>query len=654
MSPPLYTHPSLAPGILLPVPSGNGETAPVDGAEFRLRPSPSSALSPPCCCSHHHHPCFNVGENAAVTNGSKQPAVYEHCPCELENIIQQSANSRRNSELAPVIESALEKVTMRQDTQQVSQENNSLPSLDAAGFSSTQAKLQSQLQSECQIDIQACTDENNETHTTANSSPSDTQDNAISLKASAPTPSLSTQSSQHPQHRQWRCPSHSSYNLRKPGGSEYLTSVSNPPFQHSASQPTYTPDHIPDVNPGNNSTFKTDVFENPVPGKERYMRYPTMNTSSALLNRRPNAREQVMPLDKTNGNAHREELQPQYKDRLNVAPSSPTSISHARYPSVPNAIQQRRASDFVLNGYNDRRNSASRMPLQSPCFFHQRFENAVNISQILSEIEADDWISHSRLVATATSVREVSRQLQRRQMKMEVKSVLIVTKARDNRLVYLTRELAEWLMSTPRYNNGRGNGLGVTVYVDAKLQKSKRFDAPGLIAKNPAFADMLKFWTIDMCWACPEKFDLVLTLGGDGTVLFTSWLFQRVVPPVLSFSLGSLGFLTHFEFSRYKEHLNRVMGETGMRVNLRMRFTCTVFRVDRRTGEEREDEQFEVVNELVIDRGPSPWVSNLELYGDGELLTVVQADGCIFSTPTGTFVCLLRITKPANLDQGMH
>jgi NAD+ kinase len=49
-----------------------------------------------------------------------------------------------------------------------------------------------------------------------------------------------------------------------------------------------------------------------------------------------------------------------------------------------------------------------------------------------------------------------------------------------------------------------------------------------------------------------------------------------------------------------------------------------------------EGEQFEVLNELVIDRGPSAYVSNLELYGDDELLTIVQADGCIFSTPTGS------------------
>ncbi|KAI5303074.1 NAD(+) kinase [Ascosphaera pollenicola] len=407
------------------------------------------------------------------------------------------------------------------------------------------------------------------------------------------------------------------YNPRKPGGSAPLTSAPNPPFQQAASSHTYTPDHAPYVNSGGDSVSTADNLQTSGLEQKRYINYPTMNSSSTLLNRRPNAREQVLPLKNTNNLANGEETQTSIKEQQSGASSSAAITSHGRFNSVPATTQTRRSSDYLLNNYVDRRNSASRMPLQSPCFFHQRFENALNISQILGEIEADDWISHSRLVATATSVREVSRQLQRRHLKMEVKSVLIVTKARDNRLVYLTRELAEWLMSTPRYNSGHGNGLGVTVYVDAKLQKSKRFDAPGLIAKNPAFADMLKFWTIDMCWSCPDKFDLVLTLGGDGTVLFT------------------LGFLTHFEFPRYKEHLNRVMGDTGMRVNLRMRFTCTVFRVDRRTGHEWADEQFEVVNELVIDRGPSPWVSNLELYGDEELLTVVQADGCIFSTPTG-------------------
>lgn len=306
--------------------------------------------------------------------------------------------------------------------------------------------------------------------------------------------------------------------------------------------------------------------------------------------------------------------------------------SHNRAVSQPSAASSQTLAD-ALNDLAARTTPTTAIPsLQSPCFYHNRFDDAVNIDRVLEEIKNDVSMSHSRLVATATGVREVSKQLQRRPIKRAVRNIMIVTKARDNQLVYLTRELASWLLRTPRY----GSDLGVTVYVDAKLRNSKRFDAPEILSENPRFQHMLKYWTPDLCWSQPEKFDLVLTLGGDGTVLFTSWLFQRIVPPVLSFSLGSLGFMTNFEFSKYKEHLNRVMGEDGMKINLRMRFTCTVYRDGAFESDIEEGEQFEVLNELVIDRGPSPYVSNLELYGDDELLTVVQADGCIFSTPTGS------------------
>ena len=293
--------------------------------------------------------------------------------------------------------------------------------------------------------------------------------------------------------------------------------------------------------------------------------------------------------------------------------------------------------------------------LQSPCFFHQRFDDAVNIDRVLEEIDFEsDGMSTSRLMQTATSVREISKQLQRRPIRKPIRSVMIVTKARDNSLVYLTRELALWLLSTPRY----GSEVGINVYVDAKLRRSKRFDAPSILVQDERFSDMLRYWDPDLCWTSPDRFDLVLTLGGDGTVLYTSFcLFQRVVPPVLPFSLGSLGFLTNFEFGQYKTTLNSIMGETGMRVNLRMRFTCTVFRSNPSrpkgtrgspvcTTDMIEGEKFEVLNELVIDRGPSAYVSNLELYGDDELMTVVQADGCIISTPTGSTAYALSAGGP--------
>ena len=265
-------------------------------------------------------------------------------------------------------------------------------------------------------------------------------------------------------------------------------------------------------------------------------------------------------------------------------------LSAGLEPSFPSSAKM--DSLTVITPNSGMTDGSLKHPLQSPCFFHERFDDVINIDKVLKEVQADaEYPSHHRLLRTAAGVREVARQLGRKPIKMQVKSVMIVTKARDNTLVTLTREVAHWLMKTPRY----GSDLGVNVYVDEKLQKSKRFDAEGLIKSEPRFASMLKYWTPDLCWTSPEKFDLVLTLGGDGTVLFTSWLFQRVVPPILSFSLGSLGFMTNFPFDMYKEHLDKVLTE-GMKINMRMRFTCTVYRDSK--GQMEEAEQFEVLNGL--------------------------------------------------------
>ncbi|KAF1351036.1 ATP-NAD kinase-like domain-containing protein [Delphinella strobiligena] len=298
------------------------------------------------------------------------------------------------------------------------------------------------------------------------------------------------------------------------------------------------------------------------------------------------------------------------------------------------------SSHDISNAISDlsRANEASLSDLQaaltSPCYFHRRFGDAVNFDKVIEEIQEDDQLSHSRLMQTAASVREVSRQLQRRSTKQAVRNVMIVTKARDNSLVELTRELAEWLLGKPRY----GKDVGVNVYVDSKLRRSKRFDAQTIIDKDARFQTMLRYWTPNLCFTSPELFDLVVTLGGDGTVLFTSWLFQRIVPPVMSFSLGSLGFLTNFQFQQHKDHLDKIMGDTGMRVTMRMRFTCTVYQSPSNSSKTSkiEGETHEVLNELVIDRGPSSYISSLDLYGNDSLLTRISADGIILSTPTGS------------------
>lgn len=263
---------------------------------------------------------------------------------------------------------------------------------------------------------------------------------------------------------------------------------------------------------------------------------------------------------------------------------------------------------------------------------HQRFDAALSAASALQELSAEDIqssrLSHAHFVQTATGVRRIAKHLGKASVHIDVTKVMIITKARDNSLVYLTRDMARWLMDR-----------GVVVYVDAKLEKSGRFDAPTLTANTPA--RMLRYWTAEMATQKPELFDLVITLGGDGTVLWASWLFQGTAPPVIPFALGSLGFLTNFEYHDFGKHLTKAMTQ-GVHVHLRMRFTCTVFKREMNPETGKRDKhhskigRHEVLNEIVVDRGPSPFISMLELYGDDNLLTIVQADGLILSTPTGS------------------
>ncbi|KAJ3526772.1 hypothetical protein NM688_g8220 [Phlebia brevispora] len=85
-----------------------------------------------------------------------------------------------------------------------------------------------------------------------------------------------------------------------------------------------------------------------------------------------------------------------------------------------------------------------------------------------------------QLAETAVGVREMSKQLGRTRVRSSIQSILIVTKARDNRLIQLTRELALYLMLKPQKG-----GRGMIVYVDAQLKTSRRFDAAGIERDHP-------------------------------------------------------------------------------------------------------------------------------------------------------------------------
>lgn len=175
---------------------------------------------------------------------------------------------------------------------------------------------------------------------------------------------------------------------------------------------------------------------------------------------------------------------------------------------------------------------------------------------------------------------------------------------------------------------GQRVSLTVVRFVEDTLKDKPQFDGDGIVAHCDNAKSRLKYWNAEICRKDPTQFDIVLALGGDGTVLFASWLFQRVVPPVLSFALGSLGFLTKFDYDDFKGTLDKAFHQ-GLTVSLRLRLEATVMRsqrskddtvdhdlVEELIGDEAEDHtthrpegSYDVLNEVVLDRGPNPSMS---------------------------------------------
>ena len=135
-----------------------------------------------------------------------------------------------------------------------------------------------------------------------------------------------------------------------------------------------------------------------------------------------------------------------------------------------------------------------------------------------------------------------------------------------------------------------------------------------------------------------DNIDFICCLGGDGTLLYASSLFQKFMPPILAFNFGSLGFLASINFDDFESELNNVL-EGHAKIMLRARLRC-ILTTKNNPDALFEDEGLEtnqlVLNEVVIHRGSSPHLCNLDLYLDGKLITSVQGDGLILSTPTGS------------------
>ena len=124
--------------------------------------------------------------------------------------------------------------------------------------------------------------------------------------------------------------------------------------------------------------------------------------------------------------------------------------------------------------------------------------------------------------------------------------------------------------------------------------------------------------------------EIVVVLGGDGTLLHVAGAAYEYDIPILGVNLGGLGFLTEINAEEVESALKRIMaGEYA--VEERMMFSVDILAPE---GEVLVS-QF-ALNEVAVLRGSMGKILNLPTWADGTLLTTYRGDGLIVSTPTGS------------------
>ncbi len=131
-----------------------------------------------------------------------------------------------------------------------------------------------------------------------------------------------------------------------------------------------------------------------------------------------------------------------------------------------------------------------------------------------------------------------------------------------------------------------------------------------------------------------DRADLLIVLGGDGTLLSAARLIGSREVPILGVNLGGLGFLTEVTLQELFPTLEAVLrGE--FTVSRRMTLSARILR------EGEVVESHEALNDVVLTKSAPSRILDLETHVNGEYVSTFRADGLIVSTPTGsTAYCL--------------
>jgi len=123
--------------------------------------------------------------------------------------------------------------------------------------------------------------------------------------------------------------------------------------------------------------------------------------------------------------------------------------------------------------------------------------------------------------------------------------------------------------------------------------------------------------------------DLILVLGGDGTMIATARMIEDLEVPVLGINYGGLGYLTEFRIEELYSALESILAGN--------------YRLDKRvmlrTLHQRGDEivnRNRVLNDVVINKSALARIIEIEAYLNDQFVNSFRADGLIVSTPTGS------------------
>jgi NAD+ kinase len=157
---------------------------------------------------------------------------------------------------------------------------------------------------------------------------------------------------------------------------------------------------------------------------------------------------------------------------------------------------------------------------------------------------------------------------------------------------------------------------------------ARRVDEAQLCAISDAFGSL-----------CLEEVDLLVTLGGDGSILHAARLAATHSVLILGVNLGRVGFLTEAEASEWEDVLSRTLAGDYW-VEERM-----MLRVAGQRGKETIAGA-EALNDVVVERGTRGRVVHLRAEVDGGELATYVADGLVVATPTGSTAYALAAGGP--------